>query len=66
VLDYVTFQLLATPMAALLSNREEADRETAIQIIARETANFSDAAMLEGGGFSFRQEAYVGIGYAAG
>src|ERR1700676_2872719 len=58
VLDYVRFQLLATPMAALLSNRDEADRQAAIKTIASETASFSDRAMLEGGGFSFRQEAY--------
>jgi ubiquinone/menaquinone biosynthesis C-methylase UbiE len=64
VLDYVRFQLLATPMAALLSNRDEADRQAAIKTIALETASFSDPAMLEGGGFSFRQEAYVGAGHA--
>ena len=64
VLDYVRFQLLATPMAALLSSREEADRQAAIKTIALDTASFSDPAMLEGGGFSFRQEAYVGIGHA--
>ena len=64
VLDYVRFQLLATPMAALLSNRDEADRQAAIKTIALETASFSDPAMLEGGGFSFRQEAYVGTGHA--
>jgi hypothetical protein len=51
VLDYVRFQLLATPMAALLSNRDKADREAAIKTIAQETAGFSDPAMLEGGGF---------------
>lgn len=66
VLDYVRFQLLATPMAALLSNRDEADRQAIIKTIARETANCSDPAMLEGGRFSFRQEAYVGTGHAAG
>ncbi len=64
VLDYVRFQLLATPMAALLSSRDEADRQAAIKTIALDTASFSDPAMLEGGGFSFRQEAYVGIGHA--
>jgi ubiquinone/menaquinone biosynthesis C-methylase UbiE len=64
VLDYVRFQLLATPMAALLSNRDEADRQAAIKTIASETASFSDPAMLEGGRFSFRQEAYVGTGQA--
>ena len=64
VLDYVRFQLLATPMAALLSTRDDTDREAAIETIALETANFSGPAMLEGGGFSFRQEAYVGTGRA--
>jgi ubiquinone/menaquinone biosynthesis C-methylase UbiE len=64
VLDYVRFQLLATPMAALLMNRDEADRQSAIKTIASETASFSNPAMLEGGGFSFQQEAYVGIGHA--
>jgi ubiquinone/menaquinone biosynthesis C-methylase UbiE len=65
VLDYVRFQLLATPMAALLSNRDEADRQAVIKTIALETASFSDPAMLEGGRFSFRQEAFVGTGHAA-
>jgi ubiquinone/menaquinone biosynthesis C-methylase UbiE len=64
VLDYVRFQLLATPMAALLSNRDEADRQAAIKTMAMETASFADPEMLEGGGFSFRQEAYVGTGHA--
>jgi ubiquinone/menaquinone biosynthesis C-methylase UbiE len=64
VLDYVRFQLLATPMAVLLSNRDEADREAAVKTIALETASLSKPAMLEGGGFSFQQESYVGTGYA--
>jgi ubiquinone/menaquinone biosynthesis C-methylase UbiE len=59
VLDYVRFQLLATPMAVLLSDRGEADRQAAIKTIASETTSFSDPAMLEGGAFSFPQEAYV-------
>ncbi|WP_249130372.1 class I SAM-dependent methyltransferase [Bradyrhizobium sp. AUGA SZCCT0283] len=66
VLDYVRFQLLATPMAALLIDRDETDRQAAIATIALETASFSDRAMLEGGAFSFRQEAYVGTGLATG
>jgi SAM-dependent methyltransferase len=66
VLDYVRFQLLATPMAALLSDRAEVDRQVAIQKIALETAGFSDPAMLEGGRFSFPQEAYVGGARNAG
>jgi ubiquinone/menaquinone biosynthesis C-methylase UbiE len=60
VLDYVRFQLLATPMASLLSDRAEVDRQAAIETIASETARFSDSAILTGGRFSFRQEAYVG------
>jgi hypothetical protein len=60
VLDYVRFQLIATPMAALLSHRAEVDSQAAIKMITSETASFSDTAMLEGGKFSFRQEAYVG------
>jgi SAM-dependent methyltransferase len=64
VLDYVRFQLLATPMAVLLSNHDEADRQAAIKTVALETANFSDPAMLRGGAFSFKQEAYVGTASA--
>ncbi|MEH2507132.1 ubiquinone/menaquinone biosynthesis C-methylase UbiE [Bradyrhizobium sp. AZCC 1578] len=59
VLDYVSFQLLATPMAALLSDRTTDDREAAIETIASETARLSDPTMLEDGRFSFPQEAYV-------
>jgi ubiquinone/menaquinone biosynthesis C-methylase UbiE len=66
VLDYVRFQLLATPQAALLSNRDEADRQAAIKRVASETASFSDPEMLEGGGFSFGQEAYVGTARTTG
>jgi ubiquinone/menaquinone biosynthesis C-methylase UbiE len=51
VLDYVRFQLLATPMAALLSDRAEADRQATIKTVALETASFSGSAVLEGGGF---------------
>ena len=60
VLDYVRFQLLATPIASLLSDRAEVDRQAAIETIALETARFSDSAMLARGRFTFRQEAYVG------
>jgi ubiquinone/menaquinone biosynthesis C-methylase UbiE len=66
VLDYVRFQLLATPMVALLSDRTEDDRQAVIRMIASETASFSDQATLEGGGFSFQQEAYVGTALATG
>jgi Methylase involved in ubiquinone/menaquinone biosynthesis len=60
VLDYVRFQLLATPMSTLLSDFSETDRQAAIKMIASETASFSNPEMLEGGGFSFGQEAYIG------
>jgi hypothetical protein len=51
-------------MAALLNKGDEVNREAAIKMIAKETASFSDPVMLEGGGFSFRQEACVGTGHA--
>jgi ubiquinone/menaquinone biosynthesis C-methylase UbiE len=66
VLDYVSFQLLATPMAVLLSNRAEADRDVAIETIASETSSFSDSEMLEGDQFCFRQEAYVATAHTTG
>jgi hypothetical protein len=65
VLDYVSFQLLATPMTPLLGGCAEGDRKAAIKRIALETARLSDAAMLEGGRFSFQQEAYVGMASAS-
>jgi hypothetical protein len=64
VLDYVRFQLLATPMAALLS--AETDRQATIKTVAMETASFSGSAVLEGGEFSFLQEAYVGTARTTG
>ena len=57
VLDYVRFQLLATPMTVLLNNC--ADGQAVISQIAAETARFSTASMLRDGAFSFPQEAYV-------
>ena len=66
VLDYVRFQLLATPMSALLSDLSEADRQATIKAIALETANFSSPEMLKSGRFSFGQEAYVGTARATG
>jgi hypothetical protein len=65
-LDYVRFRLLATPMSALLSDLSETDRQAAIKTIASEPASFSNAEMLEGGGFSFGQWAYVGTARASG
>jgi SAM-dependent methyltransferase len=59
VLDYVRFQLLATPMTTLLKDKAEAERQTIIASVASRTASFSTPTMLEGGKFSFGQEAYV-------
>ena len=59
VLDYARFQLLATPMAALLSNYSETDRQATIKSVASEIESLSDPTMLEDGRFSFQQEAYV-------
>lgn len=65
VRDYVRFQLLATPMAALLTDRSEHERQSAIETIARETARLSDASMLKEDRFCFPQEAYVGTAAAS-
>lgn len=66
VLDYVRFQLLATPMAGLLDGRPESERQAVIDRVASEVADTSDPAMLAGGVFSFPQEAYVGTASAPG
>jgi ubiquinone/menaquinone biosynthesis C-methylase UbiE len=59
VLDYVRFQLLATPMTVLLKDSD--DGQAVISQIAAETARFSTASMLRDGAFSFPQEAYVAM-----
>jgi ubiquinone/menaquinone biosynthesis C-methylase UbiE len=59
VLDYVRFQLIASPMASLLSGRNSAARETAIADIASETKALLDPALLANGQLSFPQQAYV-------
>jgi ubiquinone/menaquinone biosynthesis C-methylase UbiE len=61
VLDYVRFQLLATPMTALLKDKTEAERQSIISSVASKTTALSTPAMLGGGSFSFPQEAYVAI-----
>jgi len=59
VLDYVRFQLLATPMTTLLKDKAEAERQRIIESVASRTAGFSAPSMLQGGRFSFPQESYV-------
>jgi hypothetical protein len=61
VLDYVRFQLLATPMTVLLRDQTEPERAAIISSIAARTIALSTPAMLEGGRFTFPQEAFVAI-----
>lgn len=61
VLDYVRFQLLATPMTVLSRGRQEAERQATIISIAAETARLSTPEMLDGGRFTFPQEAYAAV-----
>ncbi|MBV9221088.1 MAG: hypothetical protein JOY94_16835 [Methylobacteriaceae bacterium] len=59
MLDYVQFQLLATPMASLLKDRTASERQEIILSVASKTTALSTSAMLEGGTFTFPQQAYV-------
>jgi ubiquinone/menaquinone biosynthesis C-methylase UbiE len=61
--DYVRFQLLATPMAILMKDRTEPERKALISSIEAKTTASSTPAMLEGGRFTFQQEAYVAIAH---
>jgi len=61
VLDYVQFQLVATPQTVLLRDRQEPERQAIIAAVASETARLSTPAMLHGGTFTFPQEAYVAV-----
>jgi hypothetical protein len=60
VLDYVRFQLLATPMTSLLNERTESQCQAIISSIASEIIA-STPAMLEDGRFTFPQEVYASI-----
>jgi ubiquinone/menaquinone biosynthesis C-methylase UbiE len=61
VIDYVRFQLLATPMTSLLAGKAEPERYAIISSVASKTATLSVPAMVEAGKFTFPQEAYVAI-----
>jgi ubiquinone/menaquinone biosynthesis C-methylase UbiE len=65
VLDYVRFQLLATPMTVLLKDRSEPDRRAIIASVASKTTALSTPDMLDNGRFTFPQEAYVATARAA-
>lgn len=62
VLDYVRFQLLATPMTALLKGKREEERGTAIAAVAERTARFAGRPRVDDDRFVFPQEAYVAMG----
>jgi ubiquinone/menaquinone biosynthesis C-methylase UbiE len=63
VLDYVRFQLIATPMAGLLRERNEAERKAIIENVAETTRSLIGQEMLHDGRFSFPQEAHVAIAH---
>ena len=59
VQDYVRFQLVATPMAILLSGLSPHEREDAIEAVAAGMMASLEPAMISDGRLSFPQEAYV-------
>ncbi|SDJ53378.1 Methyltransferase domain-containing protein [Bradyrhizobium sp. Rc2d] len=59
MLDYVRFQLTATPMAALLKGKDAAERERLIGSIAVDAASSLDASMLADDKLTFPQESFV-------
>jgi ubiquinone/menaquinone biosynthesis C-methylase UbiE len=63
LLDYVRFQLLATPMTVLLKDKIEPERQAIISSVASKAAFLSAPAMLDGGKFTFPQEAYVAVAW---
>lgn len=66
VLDYVRFQLVATPMAGLLRDRSESERETIIQAVASVAQSLLDPEMLRDGRLSFPQESHVATAIRSG
>jgi hypothetical protein len=65
VLDYVRFQFGATPMTALLNDRDESERQVIISSVASKVSAFSMPAMLSSGMFTFPQEAFVAVAQSA-
>src|SRR5215204_6015516 len=61
VLDYVKFQLLATPMTVLLTDKTDSERQAIISSVASRAAALSVPEVLDDGRFIFPQEAYVAI-----
>jgi SAM-dependent methyltransferase len=63
VLDYVRFQLLATPMVILLKGRSEDERLGIIGSVAAKTTARCSPTMLRHGRFVTPQEGYVAVGH---
>jgi SAM-dependent methyltransferase len=63
VLDYVRFQLFATPMTVLLRDRSEHERQVIISAIENRITALASQRMLEWGRFTFQQQAYVAIAH---
>ena len=61
MLDYVRFQLTATPMAALLEDKNEAERQRLISSIAADAISRIDRSMLTDGKLTFPQQSFVVI-----
>jgi ubiquinone/menaquinone biosynthesis C-methylase UbiE len=61
MLDYVRFQLTATPMAALLKDKDAAERQRLILSIAADAISRIDPAMLADGKLSFPQQSFVAL-----
>ncbi|BAR53465.1 putative ubiquinone/menaquinone biosynthesismethyltransferase [Bradyrhizobium diazoefficiens] len=59
MLDYVRFQLTATPMAALLKDKSAPDRERLIMSIADDAASRLDPSMLAGSKLTFPRQSFV-------
>lgn len=59
MMDYARFQLTATPMAALLKNRDASESERLIMSIADDAASRLDPSMLTGGKLTFPQQSFV-------
>jgi ubiquinone/menaquinone biosynthesis C-methylase UbiE len=59
MLDYVRFQLTATPMVALLKEKDAEERERLIGSIAADAASRVDPLTLAAGTLTFSQESFV-------
>jgi hypothetical protein len=64
VVGYVRFQLVATPMARLLGDRNAVERESLIAAVASDTQSLLDSEMLRDGRLSFPQEVHVAIAHS--